>query len=457
MKTIKTLIILLALSFILPQPIRAANYSITKLNRNAYGDDLYPAINNQGHIVYFHTGVQYQLGDPPVNYTETGKYQLYQSGRLTTLNIPSNAPYPYNYFHAPPLLLNDRRQMTFQIQDYDDDGKMKVYFIDGPGGTPQMLNSSSHSKYYLQLNQNGQVAFLDANANAQVCFFDGERVTQITNYDYETEPGLAVWGLSLNDSGQLVWVDSSYGENNDMLYHIKLYQGGTTKTIYSSNDPKHRLKINNSGQIAWLEVKSSTYTFDVMLYDGVDAHPVSGGAGFSAQYYPFMLLNDKGSIGWMGKKNLDDEYNFFLYRDDATSQITNYTPSVEGGVTVDVWANDPNEAKTRNAPYLNNKDELVWVTLVSNASDNRYLDIALNVYSQGKIKQLDNWTVDPSMTSNSNVVAEHAVYATINDAGQVAWSRYTGALVPDINSRFEIFLATPVEVRVPLELLLISK
>jgi hypothetical protein len=445
MRRIEAVIVLMALCLTPLNAVAAASYNTVVVSENTFGDDLYPAVNNNGDIVYYHHAISFSTGDPPETYTETGKYLFRQGGVRTTVNVPSNTQYPYYYYHAPMLLLNDLKQMAFQIQDYDDDGKYKVYFINGPGDSPQLLNSSGHSKYYLQLNRNGQVAFLDANSNAQVCFFDGVQVKQITDYDYEAGLGLAVWGLSLNDSGQLVWVDSSYGEGNVRLYHIKLYQDGTTRTVYSSVNPKYRLKINNSGQIAWLEVKSSTYTFDVMLYDGIDARPVSGGTGFSAQYYPFMQLNDKDSIGWIGKTNLDDEYNFFLYRNGATSQITNYTPSAEGGITVDVWANDPDEAKTRNAPYLNNKDELIWVTWVPNASDSKFLDLALNIYSQGSVMQIDKWTVDPSMTANSNVVAEHASYATMNDKGQVVWSRYKGKLVPDLSSRFTIYSATPNE------------
>ena len=48
------------------------------------------------------------------------------------------------------------------------------------------------------------------------------------------------------------------------------------------------------------------------------------------------------------------------------------------------------------------------------------------------------------MIANWGDHALHAVYAQINDAGQVVWSRYRGADVPNLQSDFEIYLATPV-------------
>jgi hypothetical protein len=66
------------------------------------------------------------------------------------------------------------------------------------------------------------------------------------------------------------------------------------------------------------------------------------------------------------------------------------------------------------------------------------------VYSGGRVTQLDHWTVNPTSPMFSPEVAMHAAYAQINDAGQVTWARYNGAIVPNLNSDFEIYLATPV-------------
>lgn len=401
----KAAVTLLALSLILAQAAAAANYNITKVSENTLGDDLYPAFNNRGQIAYYHTAVQFQTGDPSVTYEETGKYLFYQGGQYTTLNVPPNVASPYNYAHAPALLLNNLGQMSFQIQDYDGDGKMKVYFVAGPGGSPQLLNSSAHQKYYLQLNQNGKAVFLSANSNAQVLLFDGANVTQITNYNYDAGPGLCVWGLSMNDLDQVVWVEGDSATSN------------------------------------------------IMLYDGGSVGQIPGGSGFSSGSVCYLQINARGRVVWLGRKNSEVVNNIYLFRDGVTSPVTGY-----GAVTeIDISQNDHGGGgMTRFSPYLNNMDEIVWVTRTPNSSVSRYLDMALYVYGRGQITRLDNWTVDPTMVTNSNVVAEHAVFATINDAGQVVWSRYTGLLVPDRGSHFEVFLANPVRDNAIFELLLLS-
>lgn len=66
-------------------PAAAAAYAIRQLDTGMVSDDLFPAINNRGDIVWYHAACQFQTGDPPVTYTETGKYYFYQGGSRTAL------------------------------------------------------------------------------------------------------------------------------------------------------------------------------------------------------------------------------------------------------------------------------------------------------------------------------------------------------------------------------------
>src|SRR5512138_2020196 len=104
-----TLIILLATA----SPAAAGVYGIRQLDTGMVSDDLFPAINNQGEIVWYHAACVFQTGNPPVTYTETGKYYFYQAGSLTALNLHPNSDAPYNYFHPPLPLFNDLGQIGY--------------------------------------------------------------------------------------------------------------------------------------------------------------------------------------------------------------------------------------------------------------------------------------------------------------------------------------------------------
>ena len=106
-------------------PAAAGAYSIRQLDTEMVSDDLFPTINNHGEIVWYHAACQFQTGDPPDTYTETGKYYFYQGGSRTELNFHPNNDPPWNYSHPPLPLLNDQGQMgsdpglqrRWQLQD----------------------------------------------------------------------------------------------------------------------------------------------------------------------------------------------------------------------------------------------------------------------------------------------------------------------------------------------------
>lgn len=448
MKVAVLIFMALAVSVILTQanPAAAGTYSISQLDTGMVSDDLYPAINNQGQIVWYHHGCQFQTGDPPHTYTETGKYLFYQGGSLTPLNIVTNYVYPWNYFHAPLPLLNDRGQIGYVIEDYNDGG-YKIYFNDGPGSSPQLASGSLTTKWDLQLNQQGQMVWYcsDANSITQVYLFNNGQgqASPITNYTSSAGSLGFFSGLSLNDAGQVVWIDRTWDTNaSTYVQNIQLYQGGVTTCIYSTYNNIFFTQINNQGQVVWLE--QVTGQSNIMLYDGGSAKPIPGGDGFLISYVTSLQINNRGQVVWLGKKtDTNSEYNIYLYSNGSTTQVTNYTNNGTYVGIIDLFENGSDE-RTKFAPYLNNNGEIVWVTRVPNSSNPTYLDSAVQVYSGGQVTQLDRWTYNTSLASTWTQDTMHPAYAQINDAGQVTWCRYNGADVPDRNSDFEIYLATPV-------------
>jgi hypothetical protein len=429
-------------------PAAAGPYAISQLDTGLVSDDLYPAINNRGEIVWYHAACQIQTGDPSETYTETGKYYFYQGGSLTALNVPANNDPPWNYSHPPLPLLNDQGQMGYLIQDYKDDGKYKIYFHNGPGGDPQPASSTPSMPEYVQLNQQGRMAWsnYDANIIPQVYLFDNGQGpgTQITNYtDPSGYPGFA-GGLSLNDAGQVVWVERAWdADAGNYVFTIQRRLGGVTQRIHTTAGVMFFTKINNQGQVTWLEQDQTTGMGNIMLYDGNSAQHIPGGDGFLwGHVSPDLQINDQGQVMWLGNSPESDSlYNIFLYSDGATTQITHYTDA--SNVMIDVYENWDN-AKSKFSPRLNNNGEIVWVTKIPNGPNPNDLDLAVHVYGGGQIIQLDHWTADSMTTANWGDAALHAAYAQINDAGQVVWSRYNGAVVPNLSSDFEIYLATPV-------------
>lgn len=428
-------------------PAAAGTYTVSQLDTEMVSDDLYPTINNQGQIVWFHAGCQFQTGDPEYTYTETGKYYFYQGGSLTELKIHKNYDYPLNYFHPPHLLFNDSGQTGYEIQDYNDGGKYKIYFHDGPDSSPQLVSSSLSIKSDVQLNQSGRMVWdtYDADTILQVYLFNNGQTNPLTVYsDASGYTGFS-GGLSLNDQGEVLWTDRTYDDANNLVQNIQLYKEGVTRCLYSSMNTMFFTQINNQGRVVWVEQDAVTGLSDIMLYDGAIAKHIPGGDGFLWGYVVYPQINNSGQVMWLGKKTDDnDEYNIYLYSNDSTTQVTHYTNDGTYVGIIDLYENY-SDAKTSFAPHLNNNGEIVWVTKVPNSAKPAYLDLAVQVYSGGQITQLDRWTVDPHITANWGDAALHAVYVQINDAGQVAWSRYNGADVPNRSSDFEIYLATPIE------------
>jgi Raf kinase inhibitor-like YbhB/YbcL family protein len=428
--------IALTVSFILTRtdPAAAGPYSIS------------PTINNQGQIVWFHVGCQFWIGEEPNTslYTETGKYLFYQGGNLTPINITTNSDYPGYYFHPPQPLFNDLGQIGYMIEK---DGGYKIYFNDGPGSAPQLASGSLSIKYDVQLNQQGQMVWdsYDDNTNLQVYLFNngqGQGVP-ITNYTYTGSYTGFSGGLSLNDAGHVVWTDRSY-ESSDLVQTLRLYKEGTTQSLYSTTNTMFFIQINNQGQVVWLEQDQATGKSNIMLYDGGSAKLIPGGDGFLWGYVTFLQINNRGQVMWLGKKMSDsEEYNIYLYSNGSTTQVTHYANDGSYVGIIDLYENFSDE-RTKFSPHLNNNGEIVWVTRVPNGSNPAYYDLTVQVYSAGQITQLDHWTANTMTPAFSTDAAMHAAYAQINDAGQVTWSRYNGAFVPDLNSDFEIYLATPV-------------
>jgi hypothetical protein len=217
----------LALGLLLPLPA-AAKYNIIQLDDNypTYGDDALPTMNNKGEIIYHHFGwdvFDYSVDPPKYLYSELDKYQLYQGGSVTTLPIVSNSGSSYG--HPWPILLNDRGQMGYGVDNYNT-GKYELYFHDGFGAPPHLLASRTGGAFPCQqLNQKGQMVWMDlvGNGDLQIYLFDPPHVSQITNYAGISE---TLW---LNDAGQVVWVDRTYDASaQDYYFNPKLSDSNET-------------------------------------------------------------------------------------------------------------------------------------------------------------------------------------------------------------------------------------
>jgi hypothetical protein len=416
-------------------------------NNSTIGDDYYPTINKWGQIVYYHAAVQFEVTDPPSTYTETGKYQLYHKGLLTTLNVTKNTNYPWNYYHTPALLFNDRGQLGYAIQNFNNNGNLDLYFHD-VGGAPQLLSSTA-PQWYLTLNQQGQMAWVspDASSNFQIYLFNNGQVRPLTDYNYGSGSLSGYFsGLSLNDNGQAVWVEYTYNADNNLVYNVQLYAGGATKCIYSNENAYwiHWPQINNQGHVVWVEQVSGLES--IMLYDGVSVQKISGGPEFLQGRVYSLQINSQGQVMWLGINDSinNADLNIYLYSKGKVTQVTQYQNNGAFPI-IDYFENSWSyDTQTKFAPHLNNKGEIAWVTHIPNSSDPALYDMAVYVYSQGQIARLDSWTAIPYLSSGDLQLAQHAAFAQINDAGQVTWSRWVEKKQEVYGGHFEIFLATPV-------------
>jgi hypothetical protein len=99
-------------------------------------------------------------------------------------------------------------------------------------------------------------------------------------------------------------------------------------------------------------------------------------------------------VAW--KKRGDIDHNIYLYSNGNMTRVTHYQNDYGMGTIFDLWQNSLTEAKTKFAPHMNNKGEIVWVTRIPNASNPSYWDMAVNAYNEGQITELNGWTVIPN-------------------------------------------------------------
>jgi predicted transcriptional regulator len=155
------------------------------------------------------------------------------------------------------------------------------------------------------LNNRGQIAFTVYYGNrSQLYFWDGVTIDELPM-------GADVMEISLNDEGQIAWIDHKMGQ-------VLFWDGSDVVHVSQGSElhPPEHVGLNNQGCVVWMAGGDGESSMDIYYWDGVNASRLTDNdvADLAPQ------LNDNGLVTWSGLVGNDLE--IFLWNGTETRQVT---------------------------------------------------------------------------------------------------------------------------------------
>ena len=103
------------------------------------------------------------------------------------------------------------------------------------GGVTQSIYSTPNVMYFTQINNQGQVAWLEQDpvTGSSIMLYDGNSARHIPGGDGFLQ-GHVSPDLQINDQGQVMWLGN--GPESDTRYNIFLYSNGSTTQVTHYTD-----------------------------------------------------------------------------------------------------------------------------------------------------------------------------------------------------------------------------
>lgn len=171
------------------------------------------SINNRSQIAY------------PAYVDNYSQIFLYENGE--------NKQLTYNNFNNYSPSINNKGQIVWQT---DDDS----IFLYDPNATVKIIKIATGECYEPIINDQGQIFFL---RNSQLFLYDNGNLQIIV-----ANAGESANRLRINNKGQAIWNDFS-----PLIERIYFYDGNTSKYLGAGRT----YSINDYGQVAWIESLSS--------------------------------------------------------------------------------------------------------------------------------------------------------------------------------------------------------
>lgn len=182
----------------------------------ATGRDLYPSINDNGHVLW-----QREFG----NSAEIVYWDTVSEIQVTTNSVlDSNA------------VMNTAGSMVWERRNGTQISILQRYVT---GGTVTVLNEQFNN-YGPDINENGHVVWAGKHNNAWgINLWDGSQVTQIATGDGLSDP-------QINNLGHVVWEKDYFS-----IQEIYFWDGSTPQLISDPADTASNPSINNFDDIVW--------------------------------------------------------------------------------------------------------------------------------------------------------------------------------------------------------------
>lgn len=475
-----------------------------KLNQSAY----FPILNNQGQMAF-----RAQARE--------GRYEIYfyNGTSLTKLTDASNIFLFGSYPYFPEFLnLNDLGQISFRgttpINDYYGSSRSDLYFYDGRSlrnlsaqlninaGNPS-LNDNGQIAFYsyqsglldlhfydgtaikkiatmpnissppgsLQLNNKGQVAFIDYKAQedkgkAKIYLYESGSPIRII----EIEPEIwSTGGLQFNDNGQIVFSSIIYWNAPSDIY---FYDGTSITSITANHILSGYSSLNDQGQLAFEVYNTKEQQSDIYLFDGKNVHNIT--ERFDARATQ-PSMNEAGQIAFVAADELGERSNIYLYDGQNISNITANlavscsSPSLnnkgqiafvgedKGGGISDIYLYDGSTIRNItpdlnikvSSPDLNDKGEIAFIgdnnvyiyaggtisKITASLTLSRVVKLSLN--NKGQIAfigdgslYLYDWEKGTEIIAHYPALKPFATNAILNDLGDIAFLEWSGAGIP---------------------------
>jgi hypothetical protein len=288
-------------------PAGAVPYSQTPIYD---GFDLYDStlsgyptfhFSNNGDIVYQTRVWSTTLG------TYAYSLHLYRQGNGSVTPIPAGTGTKFS------LQINDQGQVVWLEESADFPHHTRIYIYKNGATIP--ISSPNYRSGQPRLNNQGQVVYaasvyLDEGSNDEEIFlYDGNAYGQQT-FQHLSNPRPVI-----NDNGQFAWYSS-----NSSPVNVYFYNGSEIVPMVAVGDAA-KLQISADGWVMW-EI-SGTTDYSLYLYKG--GEPAGNTIQLTSQIYylsPDPKFGASGQVVWIERNLVSGNKYLYQYRDGATTQLS---------------------------------------------------------------------------------------------------------------------------------------
>jgi hypothetical protein len=392
----------------------------------------YPTFHfsNNGDIVY-----QTEVWSDTLGWVYS--LHLYRQGDGSVTPIPSGTKLKFD------LQINDNGQVVWLEESADFPHHTRIYIYKNGGTIP--ISSPDYRSGQPRLNNQGQVVYaasvyLDEESNDEEIFlYDGNAYGQLT-HQHLSNPRPVI-----NNSGQLAWYSS-----NSSPVNVYFFNGSGIVPMVAVGDAS-KLQINDDGWVMW-EI-SGVQDYTLYLYKGGD--PAGNTIQLTSKIYylsPDPQFGASGQVVWIERDTDTGNKNLYQYLSGITTPISRADSTYHA---FDVNRKGQIAFGKGYDIYLYSNNTATQISPSSTHDFGGYLDPIINdngqiVYFGGSFSQFD-YTSHQDVYAYNRGTTKIDAYHTLGydrnlqliNNGQIAWFEKLTGFSGQPNE-MKIWLATPL-------------